>query len=90
MVGRLSVDNATGMPRFTGGNLHLNDGVDFLVAIVGLFAIAEVFIFIESHGKNSAIGVALDKVTIPWSDLRSTFGTMLRGSGIGFVAGMIG
>ena len=88
-IAMIGVDNATGMPRFTGGNLHLNDGVDFLVAIVGLFAIAEVFIFIESHGKNSAIGVALDKVSIPWRDLRSTFGTMLRGSGIGFVAGVL-
>jgi len=49
------------MPRLTGGNLHLMDGVDFLVAIVGLFAIAEVFFFIESHGKGSSIGVKLDK-----------------------------
>ena len=30
------------------------DGVDFLVAIVGLFAVSEVFFFIESHGKDSA------------------------------------
>ncbi|MEZ5797902.1 MAG: tripartite tricarboxylate transporter permease [Paracoccaceae bacterium] len=84
----IGLDNA-GMPRFTGGNLHLMDGIDFLVAIVGLFAIAEIFVFIESHGKNSAIGVTLGKMTIPWRDLKATFGTMLRGTGLGFVAGVL-
>ena len=48
----IGVDNSTGMTRFTGGSLHLFDGIDFLVAIVGLFAVTEVFVFIESHGKD--------------------------------------
>lgn len=85
----IGLDNSTGMPRFTGGSMHLNDGIDFLVAIVGLFAISEVFIFIESHGKDSAIGVTLGKITIPWKDLKATIGTNLRGTGIGFIAGVL-
>ncbi len=88
-IAMIGVDNSSGMPRLTGGNMHLMDGVDFLVAIVGLFAIAEVFFFIESHGKGSAIGVVLDKVTIPWKDIRDTKWTMLRSSGIGFIAGIL-
>ncbi|MCT8331277.1 tripartite tricarboxylate transporter permease [Albidovulum sediminis] len=85
----IGLDNSTGLPRYTGGNLHLMDGIDFLVAIVGLFAIAEIFIFIESHGRNSAIGVTLGKLTIPWGDLKATFGTMMRSTGLGFVAGVL-
>lgn len=88
-IAMIGMDKTTGMPRFTFGELHLMDGVDFLVAIVGLFAVAEVFFFIESHGKNSAIGVSLGKVTVPWQMLRRSFGAMLRGSGIGFVAGVL-
>jgi putative tricarboxylic transport membrane protein len=88
-IAMIGLDNSTGMPRFTYGNLHLMDGVDFLVAIVGLFAITEVFFFIESHGKDSAIGVKLEKVTVPIKDLIATSGAMLRGSGIGFVAGIL-
>ncbi|WP_323037135.1 tripartite tricarboxylate transporter permease [Pararhodobacter sp.] len=88
-IAMIGLDQTTGMPRFTHGNLHLMDGIDFLVAIVGLFAVSEVFFFIESHGKNSAIGVKLGKVTIPWGDLKRTWGTMLRGTGIGFVAGIL-
>ncbi len=88
-IAMIGVDNSSGLPRLTGGNLHLMDGIDFLVAIVGLFAIAEVFFFIESHGKASSIGVKLEKVTIPWKDIMATKWTMLRASGVGFVAGIL-
>ena len=88
-IAMIGVDNSSGLPRLTGGNLHLYDGVDFLVAIVGLFAIAEVFFFIESHGKNTSIGVKLEKVTIPWKEIVSTRWTMLRCSVLGFIAGIL-
>ncbi|MDO5605824.1 MAG: tripartite tricarboxylate transporter permease [Paracoccus sp. (in: a-proteobacteria)] len=88
-IAMIGMDKTTGMTRFTFGEMHLMDGVDFLVAIVGLFAVAEVFFFIESHGKNSAIGVKLGKLLIPWRMLKQTFGAMMRGTGIGFVAGVL-
>ena len=88
-IAMIGLDQTTNMPRFTFGNMHLFDGIDFLVAIVGLFAVSEVFHFIETHGKNSAIGVKLGKVVIPWKMLNQTKGAMLRGSGIGFVAGIL-
>ena len=85
----IGVDNSTGMTRFTGGSLHLFDGIDFLVAIVGLFAVTEVFVFIESHGKDSSIGVKLEKIRIPIRDIIYTRWTILRGSLVGFVAGLL-
>jgi len=88
-IAMIGVDNTSGMPRLTGGNLHLYDGIDFLVAIVGLFAVAEVFFFIESHGKDSSIGVKLEKAGIPWKDIFATRWTMLRCSGLGFIAGIL-
>jgi len=88
-IAMIGLDNSTGMGRFTGNNLHLMDGVDFLVAIVGLFAVSEVFIFIESHGKSSAIGVKLNKITIPTKDIIRSTGSMLRSTVIGFIAGIL-
>ena len=88
-IAMIGVDNQSGMPRLTGGNLHLMDGIDFLVAIVGLFAISEVFFFIESHGRTSSIGVKLEKVTIPVRDIVASTWTMLRASLVGFVAGVL-
>ena len=88
-IAMIGLDNATGLPRFTGGNLHLYDGIDFLVAIVGLFALSEVFLFIESGGRNTAIGIKLGKIAIPWRDIIATRWTLLRSSVVGFVAGVL-
>ncbi|HHS82396.1 MAG TPA: tripartite tricarboxylate transporter permease, partial [Devosia sp.] len=88
-IAMVGVDNSSGLPRLTGGNMHLMDGVDFLVAIVGLFAISEVFFFIEDHGKGSAVGVRLGKVRVPWKDIFASGWTMLRSSVIGFIAGIL-
>lgn len=85
----IGLDNFSGMPRMTGGNLHLMDGIDFLVAIVGLFAVSEVFFFIEKHGKGGAVGVALGKVTVPWAEIWSTRWTQLRSGIVGFIAGVL-
>ncbi len=88
-IATIGLDNQTGMPRFTGGNLHLMDGVDFLVPLVGLFAVSEVLIYIEKQGKESSLGVKLEKVTIPFKEIGSSFITMLRSSVVGFVAGVL-
>lgn len=88
-ISMIGVDHTSGLPRLTGGNLHLYDGIDFLVAIVGLFAIAEVFFFIENHGVNSPIGVKLEKITIPWKDIYLSRWVMLRSSVLGFFAGVL-
>ena len=88
-IAMIGLDNSTGKPRLTFGMLHLMDGVDFLVAIVGLFAVTEVFVFIESHGRATAIGVKLEKITIPVRDITRSIPTMLRSSGIGFIAGVL-
>ncbi len=88
-IAMIGLDNNSGLPRLTFDSLHLMDGIDFLVAIVGLFAVSEVFIFIESHGKNSAIGVKLGKITIPVKDIVRSFFAMIRASVVGFVAGVL-
>jgi len=77
------------MARLTGGNLHLYDGIDFLVAIVGLFAVSEVFFFIEKHGKQGALNIKINKVTVPWLEIWSTRWVMLRSSVLGFIAGVL-
>lgn len=88
-IAMIGLDNQTGIPRLTFGSLHLMDGVDFLVAIVGLFAVSEIFVFIESHGKSSAIGVKLERVTVPVKDIVGSFLAMLRSTAIGFFAGVL-
>ena len=89
MVG---VDTQTGVPRFTFGEVHLYDGIDFLVAIVGLFALSEVLVFLENrHGEADAEGhkMEIGRITPPMKMVRETFPSMLRGSFLGFLAGVL-
>ncbi|WP_102226558.1 tripartite tricarboxylate transporter permease [Acidimangrovimonas sediminis] len=89
MVG---VDTATGVPRFTFGEVHLYDGIDFLVAIVGLFALSEVFVFLEHrHGSADAEGhkMEIGRITPPVKMVKETAPSMLRGSVLGFLAGVL-
>ncbi len=88
-IAMVGIDGSTGSQRFTFGSVHLLDGIDFLVAIVGLFAISEVLLFMEHRGEGSPIGTKLDRVTIPWATLKKCLASMARGTGIGFVAGVL-
>ncbi|TCP41835.1 tripartite tricarboxylate transporter permease [Rhodovulum marinum] len=90
MVG---VDTQTGVPRFTFGEVHLYDGIDFLVAIVGLFALSEVFVFLEHRGTDRDIStkpkVQIGRIIPPWSLIRSCIPTMGRTTILGFIAGVL-
>ena len=90
-LGVIGVDTQTGVPRLTFGEVHLYDGIDFLVAIVGLFALSEVFIFLETrHDKSDSVGrVEVGRLTPPWSMIKRCIPSMLRASGLGFVAGVL-
>ncbi|SOD96957.1 tripartite tricarboxylate transporter permease [Caenispirillum bisanense] len=91
-IAMIGVDGQTGVPRFTFDNVHLFDGIDFLVAIVGLFALSEVFIFLEHRGEGEGAGKAktdLGRITVPLKTLKETSGTMTRGTIIGFIAGVL-
>ena len=91
-IAMIGVDGQTGVPRFTFGEVHFYDGIDFLVAIVGLFALSEVFIFLEHRGKSEGKAeskVSLGRITPPAAMLRQTSGSMTRGTILGFIAGVL-
>jgi putative tricarboxylic transport membrane protein len=92
-IAMIGVDGQTGVPRFTFGEVHLYDGIDFLVAIVGLFALSEVFIFLEHRGTakatGDASGIKLGRLTPPMSMLKQTAPTMARSTVLGFIAGVL-
>ena len=89
-IGTVGLDPQTGTQRFTFGEVHLYDGIDFLVAIVGLFALSEVFIFLEHRStngerKNPPVG----RITPPAGMIARCTPTMLRTSLLGFIAGVL-
>ncbi|WP_127902752.1 tripartite tricarboxylate transporter permease [Solirhodobacter olei] len=89
-IAMIGVDGQTGVPRFSFGTVHLYDGIDFLVAIVGLFALSEVLIFLEHRGEGEVHGkVAIGRPVASWAVLKHCTPAMLRSTVIGFVAGVL-
>ncbi|MBO6727163.1 MAG: tripartite tricarboxylate transporter permease [Rhizobiaceae bacterium] len=91
-IATIGVDGQTGVPRFAFGEVHLYDGIDFLVAIVGLFALSEVFVFLEHRGtakEATADSMKIGRVTPPMSMLNKTWGAMSRSTVLGFIAGVL-
>lgn len=85
----VGIDPQSGVPRFTFGSFHLYDGFHPIVAIVGLFAISEVLILLEQGVSERRGAIAVNRAFARWRDIRPTFGAMARGSGIGFIAGVL-
>lgn len=95
-IAMIGVDGQTGVPRFTFGEVHLFDGIDFLVAIVGLFALSEVLIFIEHAAiarrkghEGKPMQLKIGRIIPDWGMVRSCIPTMGRTTVLGFVAGVL-
>ncbi|MDH5644219.1 MAG: tripartite tricarboxylate transporter permease [Gemmatimonadota bacterium] len=85
----VGVDPNSAVPRFTFGQLRLLDGMDFVVVVIGLFAVSEVLIGLETTGFGHYIHSEVGKVSQAVKKLKNTVGSMLRGSAIGFFTGVL-
>ncbi|UMZ74290.1 tripartite tricarboxylate transporter permease [Natranaerofaba carboxydovora] len=64
-LGTIGLDPIDAMPRFTFGSVALQAGIDLLPALVGLFAISEVFNRIESLDQERGQIVEVAKTKLP-------------------------
>lgn len=89
MIATVGLDPASGVPRYTFGTMQFYDGVNFLDVIVGIFAVSEVLVFIESRHAGEVVRYKVGRVAARLRDVVKTLGTMLRSSVIGFIAGVL-
>ncbi|WP_298260433.1 tripartite tricarboxylate transporter permease [uncultured Litoreibacter sp.] len=91
-IAMIGSDSQTGSQRFTFDHIHLYDGIDFLIAIVGLFALSEVLIFLEHH-KGGAAGTTgsakVGRILPDFKMIKSCIPSMARGTGLGFFSGVL-
>jgi putative tricarboxylic transport membrane protein len=78
---------STGEARFTLGLPALMSGIDLIPLVVGLFAISEVFLGLEE--QRASIASRIGRVFPRGPDLRQALPAILRGTGIGFLLGLL-
>jgi putative tricarboxylic transport membrane protein len=84
----IGIDLQTGSARFTMGLMELQDRVNFLVVVVGIFAIAEVSRMVEGTLTGTMHIVRVQgKIWFTREEWRDAWPAMFRGWGVGFFCG---
>jgi putative tricarboxylic transport membrane protein len=89
LLGTVGLDPHSAVPRFTFGQMKLLDGMDFVVVTIGLFAVSEVLQLLEETERGQAASASFGRVLISGREILSALGTMIRGSVLGFLVGVL-
>lgn len=91
LIGTVGVDSSTGVLRYTFGLPELYDGIDFVVMIIGLFAISEILLMLEhANRKDGNDGLPpLGRVFVSLKEVLACKWTMGRSGLIGFIIGIL-
>src|ERR1700761_1192682 len=87
-IGTVGIDLQSGVPRFTMGLTELQDRVNFLVVVVGLFAIAEVSRMVEGTRAGTLHTVRVKgRLWFTREEWRLARPAIFRGAAVGFFCG---
>ncbi|PSJ20955.1 tripartite tricarboxylate transporter TctA [Halomonas sp. ND22Bw] len=89
LLGTVGIDPVSSVARYTFGWYELYDGIDYLVALIGLFAISECLLFLERDHRQEITPVRLGSAVPGMRRSKSCASTIGRGSLIGFIAGVL-
>lgn len=87
-VGMVGLDIYTGGPRFTMGVPNLMEGVSFIAVIMGIFGLSEILASIGGKKQPDFSG-NIGSTILKWKDFKDSFGSIIRGTGIGFFFGLV-
>lgn len=88
MIATVGIDLQSGQPRYTLGVAEFQDGVGFVVVVVGLFAVSEVFRGMEDIFRGTAAPMIKIKgrLWLTREEWRRSIGPIWRGSAITLLA----
>jgi putative tricarboxylic transport membrane protein len=92
MVMTIGIDEISGAQRMTFDTVTLQQGVNPVVAMIGLFAVPHVIVTIMTYVRGLQPSLRPEDAKVvypPWAMLRRNLGLMTRASGIGTVIGAI-
>ncbi|MEW6261551.1 MAG: tripartite tricarboxylate transporter permease [Thermodesulfobacteriota bacterium] len=90
MIAMVGIDLVSGAPRFTFGNPFLQDGIDFIVVAIGMFAFSEVVITArEVRAGTRAEIIKAKSIWLSWKEFIYSLPSILRGTFFGFLVGML-
>ncbi|MGE0313038.1 MAG: tripartite tricarboxylate transporter permease [Lautropia sp.] len=85
----VGLDSNSGTYRFTFDDVHLSDGLQFIVIVIGVFSISEILLMIEQRHSSAGLIRTTGRSLFDRSELKATAAPTLRSSVVGFVVGVL-
>lgn len=85
----VGLDSNSGVYRFTGGDIHLSDGIQFVVVVIGVFSISELLLMLQEHHSNAGLVTQTGRMLFNLKELKATWWGTLRSSVVGFGVGVL-
>ena len=85
----VGLDSNSGVYRFTGDNVHLSDGIQFIVVVIGLFSVSEILLMLEHQANTSGLIRATGRNLFNLKEMAMTWWCTVRSALIGFVVGVL-
>jgi putative tricarboxylic transport membrane protein len=90
LLGMVGIDPVHGEERFTFGLLRLTDGINFILVAMGLFAVSELLVNLETPaGAADIFKTSLKGILPTREDWRKCWAPLFRGTTIGFLIGVL-
>src|SRR5262250_2530527 len=89
LTAAVGIDVVNGRERFTFGSIDLSAGIELLAVVIGLFGVTEVLSNVERVVKSTLVAERIRGLWPTLADWRASWRPMLRGSGLGFVLGLV-
>lgn len=85
----VGLDSNSGVYRFTGGDVHLSDGIQFVVVVIGVFSISEMLLMLQAHHGSAGMIKQTGRMMFNLKELTATWWGTLRSSVVGFLVGVL-
>jgi putative tricarboxylic transport membrane protein len=85
----VGVDANSGVYRFTFDSVHLSDGIQFIVVVIGLFSVSELLLMLEEAARGKSAIPETGRTLFNLKEMASTWWGTVRSSIVGFVVGIL-
>lgn len=85
----VGLDSNSGVYRFTGGDVHLSDGIQFIVVVIGVFSISELLLMLEKQHSTTGLIRLTGRTLFTLKEMTMTAWGTLRSAVLGFVVGVL-
>ena len=89
LIGTVGMDPATGTSRFTFGVLGLDNGISFIAVLIGIFAVTQSLSNLQLQVKHRFYRERMTALLPSWTDFKSCYASIVRGSLLGTFIGML-